>query len=83
MIGSVGHNHISNNKSGFSAKPGGAREANGEFWGAYLDCYFWTSSPGDHKKAFSLRIKYDDEGIYMGEAEIGMANSIRLVRDAD
>ena len=77
----VSPNAGATNSSGFTAVPGGKREANGQFWGINIYCYGWC--PSD--------IESDNTGVWVlftDRTSAGLsgnyktsANSVRCVKD--
>ncbi len=79
--GSIGNNHLANNKSGFSIVPGGFRD--GDSWGTTgFTAGFWTGSWFDSTNANSRFIAVVDTGIVQTRTDSKQrAYSVRCVKD--
>ena len=81
VIGSVGNNIKSNNKSGLSLTPGGYRD--GLTWSEMgSTAGYWTSSWYDNASANSRNFSVDDTGLVQTRTDLKqMAFAIRCVKD--
>ncbi|MFZ4591245.1 MAG: FISUMP domain-containing protein [Ignavibacteria bacterium] len=74
-------NNLATNSSGFSALPGGIRDADGTFYDAGKFACFWTSSEANETSAVYrfLIYNYTDVALFDGVKERGL--SVRLIKD--
>ena len=81
--GAIGNNLNTNNKSGFSALPGGYRAGNGYFLAQSGHGYWWCTTETNATNASSLRLSYDSVLVGVGGSGTDKFNgfSVRLVRD--
>jgi uncharacterized protein (TIGR02145 family) len=70
-----------NNSSGFDARPGGSRNADGEFGSAGMRATFRTSTAGGSTFNFSRGLAFDSDGISRGSANHGIGLSLRCIKD--
>ena len=79
--GAIGNNLSKNNKSGFSAIPGGYRTATGNFTGYGYNCYWWSSTMYVSSDAFLLYLTYNQSNFtrYILNKKHGF--SVRLIKD--
>ena len=56
--GNTGNDQASNNRSGFTALPGGARDPNGGFGSVTGECVWWSSTGYSTNSAYYLYILY-------------------------
>jgi uncharacterized protein (TIGR02145 family) len=81
IVGNPGQDMASNNKSGFSAMPGGLRQPSGTYSGAGLSAYYWSTT-ADIPLLASTRLVYFNLGTlqesnYTRDSGI----SVRCVKD--
>jgi uncharacterized protein (TIGR02145 family) len=86
--GAIGYNLAKNNKSGFSAIPGGARDGKGELAGIGGEAFWFSATGGDgdnnggdSTNAFVYSINSSDEYLYRWYGFKVCAFSVRLVKD--
>ena len=79
--GAIGNDLDKNNRSGFSALPGGGRHNNGEFRTMGTDTGWWTGTDEDASYAFWRYLRYDGDYIYRSINHKSYGLSVRLVRD--
>ncbi len=83
VAGTVGHDQSSNNKSFFSALPGGHRSGSGYFYDVGYDGHWWSAAENDTSNAWGWRIHYHyiDVSRNLNGKEYGF--SVRCIRDID
>ena len=79
--GTPGNNLESNNKSGFSALPGGYRYYNGYFYYQSSYGYWWSSTENDASYAYNRILYYSLDYLNRGNFNKRYGFSLRLVRD--
>jgi uncharacterized protein (TIGR02145 family)/uncharacterized repeat protein (TIGR02543 family) len=82
--GEVGNNMPSNNKSGFSALPGGYRDGwVGSFYSVGNGAFWWTSTEyqSSNSDALSRSIIYDDATLRGFQNIKQVGNSVRCIKD--
>ncbi len=75
---------IGNNESGFSALPGGFRDAYGKFEDSEIGegGYWWSSTESDSVDALSRHLSYDSNKVYRGNYDSkGNGYSIRCIKE--
>lgn len=79
--GAIGCNLTLNNRSGFSALPGGCRGIDGSFNGIGTDGHWWSATAVDDSTAFNYFLSFVDEdlGNFINHKRWGY--SVRLVKD--
>jgi len=80
--GSIGYDLTRNNKSGFSALPGGYRYFGGDFNDLSYYGYWWSATESDASYAYNRNLYYYHEGLDRYSNFKGCGFSVRLVRDA-
>jgi uncharacterized protein (TIGR02145 family) len=81
--GAPGNNLEGNNRTGFSALPGGFRSFGGSF-GAIGDYgYWWSATEYDAYRAYYRYLSHGYEDLGRGSSGKSCGNSLRLVRDLD
>jgi uncharacterized protein (TIGR02145 family) len=78
--GLVGNDLASNNKSGFNALPGGARDYTGSFGGGKRNGYWWTSS-SVNASGFMASLSYDKDSLNINFEPMRCGFSVRCIRD--
>lgn len=79
--GAVGNNLSKNNSTGFSAYPGGSRDAVGYFEGIGERACFWSSTESSYRHAYYSYL-YNNNGYLFGSNFFkGCGHSVRCVRD--
>jgi uncharacterized protein (TIGR02145 family) len=81
--GSIGNDLSKNNKSCFSALPGGYRDIYGNFYNIGNNGYWWSATESDASKSYNRSLDYDLENLYWSYSSKGCGFSVRLVRDMD
>jgi uncharacterized protein (TIGR02145 family) len=83
QIGTPGYDLSQNNRSNFSALPGGFMDGKSGFKGIGTDCGWWTSTQFDGKEAFDYGLANYHVALSMGNGGgfIFVCYSVRLVRD--
>ena len=72
-IGAIGNNPSTNNKSGFTALPGGYRYSNGSFHSIGNYGYWWSSTELGTSFAHSRSLYYDSSNLYYyGDELLGL-----------
>ena len=79
--GTPGNNPKNNNKSGFSALPGGYRNGNGDFDYQSDRGYWWSATENGAFYAYNRLLYYDYEGLYRNYYAKKYGFSVRLIRD--
>jgi len=77
----VGWEENGNNKSGFTALPGGSRDGSGAFHNIGFNGGWWSATEYDAALAWSRSIFYSDCGVYRGNHLKEVWSSVRCVRD--
>ena len=79
--GRVGNDQTNNNRTGFSALPGGYRDLDGNFYTVGDYGNWWSTSGFDESSAYYRRLSFSSEALdsYDGNKRLGY--SVRLVRD--
>ena len=78
--GAVGNDLASNNRTGFSALPGGSRNSVGSFYDQSLSGYWWSATESGASYAYSRRLSYNSEYLYRNNYNKEYGFSVRLVR---
>ncbi len=79
--GAVGNDLPTNNRSGFSALPGGFRDGDATFSdSSYIGCW-WSSTEAGPADAWERYLNYDSNCLYRNFTYKGCGFSVRLVRD--
>lgn len=78
--GAVGDTQQENNRSGFSALPGGYRNTTGTFFYGE-NGYWWSATIRDSSLAYFRGIKYDSDDLYHYGFSWRCGLSVRLVKD--
>jgi uncharacterized protein (TIGR02145 family) len=81
--GAIGNDLTKNNRSGFSALPGGSREPEKGFRGLDSAGYWWSSADGGACASWSRRLLFDYEDLYRDFSPKSCGLSVRLVRDSN
>ena len=79
--GAIGNNHSLNNKSGFSALPGGCRYENGTFDNFGSNGNWWSSAESGSTNARYRSLYFDGMVVYNGSFYRERGSSVRYVRD--
>jgi uncharacterized protein (TIGR02145 family) len=79
--GSIGNDLIQNNKSGFSALPGGYRNDNGYFYDLSLSGIWWSATENNASYAYYRYLDYIFEDLCRYVNFKGCGFSVRVVRD--
>jgi uncharacterized protein (TIGR02145 family) len=80
-IGSVGNDQTKNNGSGFSALPGGYRNAEGTFQGAGLVGYWWSSTETSETDASSRYVRFGGKNVIIDNKSKPLGFSVRCLKD--
>jgi len=80
--GNVGNDPARNNRSGFTALPGGSRFSNGGFNNLSDDATFWSSSENGSSFAWYRDLFYQYNGVYRNFDYRSLGFSVRCVKDA-
>ena len=78
---SIGNNVSENNRSGFSALPGGFRLISGNFRNIGTTGRWWTATEYDSSQAWRYNLRYDSGNLNRGCYFKGCGFSVRLLRD--
>nr|NQU91672.1 hypothetical protein [Bacteroidota bacterium] len=65
----------------FSAKPGGYRFTNGNFFGLTSEAGYWTSTELDQESAWQRFIAFNREGIYRYNFDKQFGLFVRCLKD--
>jgi uncharacterized protein (TIGR02145 family) len=79
--GSIGNNLSTNNKSGFSALPGGYRHLDGMFYDQGFYGYWWSATEGGASDAYLRNLGFDNGSLSRYNSNKSGGLSVRLVRD--
>jgi uncharacterized protein (TIGR02145 family) len=82
LVGMIGNNPATNNRSGYSARPTGCRWSDGSFHAGETSVYWWSTTPhegGDHGWHTSLHTWFSSFGDNHHHKRTGF--SMRLIRD--
>ena len=74
-------NEGATNSSGFSARPAGKREFNGDFINQNREAGFWTSTLNNSFSANIFYLGYDTKSIYLSPYYMTAGFSIRCIKD--
>ncbi|MFW6221796.1 MAG: hypothetical protein ACOC4C_04955, partial [Fibrobacterota bacterium] len=80
-IGTIGKNPEENNRSGFSALPGGYRDLQGDFLGNNFCGIWWSSYEIDEVRGHAQELHYNYGGMHWRPDSKRRAFSVRLLRD--
>ena len=80
-LGTVGNDQASNNRSGFTALPGGARTVGGEFFAISYYGYWWSSTGGSAADAVSREMYCNFSYVYSIDSGKQSGFSVRCLRD--
>ena len=79
-LGTVGNDQTNNNRSGFSALPGGHR-----FWGTFYyykyEAYWWSSTEYNSENAFGRYMSYNYSNVGRGAYRESDGQSVRCIKD--
>jgi uncharacterized protein (TIGR02145 family) len=81
--GAIGNDLTTNNRSGFSALPGGIREPEKNFDGLDSIGYWWSNADGGACASWSRRLAFDFEDLYRDFSSKSCGLSLRLIRDSN
>jgi len=79
--GTIGNDLTQNNKSGFSALPGGCRYSYGDFDGLGYYGHWWSATESNAFYAYARYLFYSSEYLYRYYSVKGCGFSVRVVRD--
>lgn len=80
--GTIGNDLTENNRSGFSALPGGYRYDNGDFYGIGIHGYWWSATELAASYACHRYLSYDFVNLYRDTISFKSCGlSVRLLRD--
>ncbi len=79
--GTIGNDRSLNNKSGFSALPGGSRYSNGIFGNRGLMSHWWSSTPTYADLVFSEFLTYENQAIILHNVQKTKGFVVRIVKD--
>jgi len=80
-LGNVGNDQASNNRSGFTALPGGFRDLDGIFYGVGDNVYWWSSTEYSATTSYDRNMSYSYNSVhsYYNSKQDGF--SVRCLRD--
>lgn len=81
QIGTAGYNISTNNRSGFTAMPGGFRDYNSIFYFIGHNTLWWSASELNASYGLIRYLSYDYENFHRGDSPKNCGMSIRLVKD--
>ena len=79
--GAIGNDLSKNNKSGFSALPGGYRYYTGGFYSQSYLGFWWSATEYGAASAWYRNLDYDYDNLYRNDYGKGYGFSVRLLRD--
>ena len=81
--GTIGNDLSKNNRSGFSALPGGFRLERGDFYDIGMHGYWWSATEYDDSRAWRRSLYYDKNRLesHYCTLHTGCGFSVRLLRD--
>jgi uncharacterized protein (TIGR02145 family) len=79
--GAVGNNLTANNRSGFSALPGGARGGNGFFLLIGYYGNWWSATALFATTSWSRGMNYDNPDVYRFRYDNSLGFSVRCIKD--
>jgi len=77
----IGNDLTKNNRSGFSALPGGSRDDLGNFYFIGLDCYWWSATEADASSAYFRYLFCGYRSLVRNFNSKSYGFSVRLLRD--
>ena len=80
-IGSIGYDLSKNNKSGFTALPGGYRVSNGSFYNIGYHAFWWTSTESSSMNAVYRYLHYSSSSLSVYPDAKNWGRSVRCVKD--
>jgi uncharacterized protein (TIGR02145 family) len=80
--GTIGNNLSTNNRSGFSAFPGGSRSNNGNFFEIGSTGYWWSATEGGASDAYGRFLYYEYSPFYRNDMYKSLGFSVRLLKDS-
>jgi len=80
-VGTIGDNLTKNNKTSFTALPGGYRVTNGTFFNVGYNGYWWSSTEYSTTYAWYRHLYYDGYNLYRSNDTKSYGFSVRCVRD--
>jgi uncharacterized protein (TIGR02145 family) len=79
--GAIGSDVSKNNRSGFSALPGGVRLVSGNFRNVGTTGRWWSATEHDTSRAWRFNLRYDSGALNRDSFLKGCGFSVRLLRD--
>ena len=79
--GTIGNDLSANNKSGFSALPGGYRDSKSNFYSQGSAGFWWSVPEYDTSNAGCPYLDYVSKSLHRYSFNMGCGNSVRLLRD--
>ncbi|MBN1760917.1 MAG: fibrobacter succinogenes major paralogous domain-containing protein [Chitinispirillaceae bacterium] len=81
-VGAIGNDLNTNNKSGFSALPAGARNHHGGSWGKNMSGVWWSSTTSFIDVVlYIIELNYENSNLVLIETSKVEGLSVRLIRD--
>ena len=81
VTGSIGYDLTKNNKSGFTALPGGYRIDNGSFANATYHAFWWTTTESSSTNAVYCYLHFSDPSLTIYPSSKKWGRSVRCVKD--
>ena len=81
LTGATGNDLTNNNRSGFTALPGGYRFSLGKFFHQGNMAYWWSGTENDEDHAHFRYLNYDWESLFSGINRKPCGYSLRLLKD--
>jgi uncharacterized protein (TIGR02145 family) len=81
IAGSIGNDQASNNRSSFTAFPGGSRNYDGTFSNINYGGYWWSSTKSNSGNAWQRNMHYIGSVVYRGYSSKTYGFSVRCIRD--
>jgi uncharacterized protein (TIGR02145 family) len=80
-IGVIGNDLSANNRSGFTALPGGYRLNSSSFSYIKISGFWWTSTESSGTKAFNSSMMFSSPSLMKGDNDLAFGFSVRCVKD--
>jgi uncharacterized protein (TIGR02145 family) len=80
-VGSIGYDLSKNNKSGFSALPGGYRINDGSFANKTYHAFWWTTTESSSTNAVYIYLHFSDPSLTIYPSSKKWGRSVRCVKD--
>jgi uncharacterized protein (TIGR02145 family) len=81
ILKSIGYELATNNRTGFSALPGGKRNIDADFFSQYKCGYWWSATEVDSFFAFTRGLDYSSDRFLRGSSHKICGYSVRLLKN--